>query len=243
MEDKAYTILYETQATFWWNRGIARIISRTLSRFKPGNGNTILDAGCGVGGLFSTLAKHGTLYGIDSSLIALSYATKRHEAKQVACGSVERIPFPDRIFDAVICADVLYHRQVNDRAAAAEFRRVVKQDGCIIIKEIAYEWLKSAHDDLMHGRHRYTRGELVQVLEGAGFTVEQSSYCGFFIFPLAAAVRLLEKIGLGLSSDASHSNTPVLSTLFRWSLYAEAWLLRFISFPFGLAIIVVARPR
>lgn len=243
MEDKAYTILYETQDRFWWNKGIARIVSRMISRSKPGNGNVILDAGCGVGGLFTTLARHGELYGVDSSPLALSYAAKRREAKQVVQGSVERLPFPDRMFDVVVCADVLYHRQVSDTAAVAEFRRVLRTDGRVVIKEIAYEWLRSAHDDLMHGRHRYTRGELVRLLKNAGFEVVKSSYCGLCIFPVVLLVRLLERIGLCISHDSAHTNTPIISTAFKWSLYLEAWLLRFINLPFGLAIIVVAKPR
>lgn len=243
MEDKAYTILYETQDRFWWNKGISRIISRTISCCKPGNGNVILDAGCGVGGLFATLARHGALYGVDYSPLALSYAAKRREAKQVVQGSVEYLPFPDGMFDVVVCADVLYHRQVNDRAAVAEFRRVLKAGGRVVIKEIAYEWLRSRHDDLMHGRHRYTRGELVRLLEGAGFEVEESSYCGLCIFPVVLLVRLLERIGLSISHDSAHTNTPVISSVFKWSLYLEAWLLRFINLPFGLAIIVVAKPQ
>jgi ubiquinone/menaquinone biosynthesis C-methylase UbiE len=242
MEDKAYTILYETQDKFWWNKGISRLISRTISRCKPGNGNIILDAGCGVGGLFATLARHGTLYGIDYSPLALTYAAKRREAKQVVQGNIEEMPFPDGLFDVVICADVLYHRQVNDRAAIAEFRRVLKEDGRVIIKEIAYEWLKSKHDALMHGRHRYTRGELTRLLEEAGFDVEKSSYCGLFIFPVVLLVRLLEKIGLGISSDSAHTNTPVIGALFKRSLYLEAWLLRYVNLPFGLGIVTVAKP-
>lgn len=243
MEDKAYTILYETQDRFWWNKGIARIISRTISRSKPGNDNLILDAGCGVGGLFATLARHGALYGVDSSPLALSYAAKRREAKAVVQGSVERLPFPDRMFDVVVCADVLYHRQVNDRVATAGFRRVLKADGCLIIKEVAYEWLRSTHDDLMHGRHRYTRGELVRLLKSAGFEVEKASYCGLCILPVVLVVRLLERIGLCISHDSAHTNTPIISAVFTRVLYLEAWLLRFINLPFGLAIIVVAKPQ
>ncbi len=242
MEDRAFTILYETQDKFWWNLGISRIVSRTIARFRPGNNSTILDAGCGVGGLFATLAKHGTLYGIDASLVALSYATKRREPRQVFCGSVEHLPFSDHFFDVVVCADVLYHKQVNDRTAISEFRRVLKQNGCVIIKEISYEWLKSTHDNLMHGRHRYTRRELVGLLKEAGFTIEQSSYCGLFIFPVVLLVRLLEKIGVNISHDSAHTNTPFVSTLFKWSLYLEAYLLCYVNLPFGLGIIVVARP-
>ncbi len=243
MEDKAYKILYETQDRFWWNLGISRIISRIISRVKPGRENRILDAGCGVGGLFRTLARHGTLYGVDCSPIALSYARRRSEAKQVVEGSVEHLPFPNKTFDLVVCADVLYHRSVNEEAALREFRRVLTPDGALIIKEISYEWLKSSHDSLMHGKRRYTRGELAKRLADAGFTVTTSSYCGTCIFPIALAVRLLEKIGLGISHDSSHENPPVLAALFRWSLYLEASLLRFVRLPFGLAIIIAARPE
>lgn len=124
--------------------------------------------------------------------------------------------------------------------AVKEFWRVLKRDGLLMLKEPAYEWLRSKHDERGHAKRRYTRGELSSLLEQAGFRTRKSSYIGFFILPVAILVRLLEKARVLVSEESSHRNIPLVSSLFKWSLYLEAWLLNYIRLPFGLSVFICA---
>ena len=55
----------------------------------------------------------------------------------------------------------VYHEAVDsDRAALAEFRRVLRPGGRLLIQVPAYDWLRSRHDREVATRERYTAGEL-----------------------------------------------------------------------------------
>ena len=90
--------------------------------------------------------------------------------------------------------DVLYHLNVDDdRAALDEIHRVLRPGGIALIRLPAFDWIRGAHDEVVHTRHRYTRDELSGKLEDAGFRLEHATYANFLLFPMAPAKRYLER--------------------------------------------------
>lgn len=53
---------------------------------------------------------------------------------------VEALPFPDKLFDAIVCILVLHHVQ-RPRTALSEFSRILKPDGVLIVIESHNSWL------------------------------------------------------------------------------------------------------
>ena len=85
-------------------------------------------------------------------------------------GNLLALPFPDGRFDAVTSFDVLYHRWVaDDRVAVREIARVLRPGGLLLVRVPALKMLWGAHDEAVHSRHRYTRGEVRRLLEGEGW--------------------------------------------------------------------------
>lgn len=242
MEHGIYESMYRHEETFWWHRGMRKISDMLLKRFLLSQTNAILDIGCGVGGMFPTLSRYGKVTGIDISSDALRYASAR--GATVVRGEVEKIPFHDGHFDVVNCHDVLYHRDVHfDERALQECARVLKGDGFLFIREPAFNWLRGRHDELVWTERRYTRKTLEERLERNGFTVLWASYVNCFLFPAALAARCLEKIS-SPSRDLDVFKPPrVLNSAFTAVLTVEAWLLRFITFSFGLSVVCVAKKR
>lgn len=106
----------------------------------------VLDAGCGPGGFLPTLAAlvgpEGALTALDLDAENLATAEGRVAAAPLACpvafrqGSVTALPFPDRRFDAVWCANVSQYLTDDEfLAALAECRRVVRPGGLVAVKE------------------------------------------------------------------------------------------------------------
>ena len=88
---------------------------------------------------------------------------------------------------------MLYHLNVGDDSAALEeIHRVLRPGGVALIRLPAFDWIRGAHDEVVHTRHRYTRDELSAKLEDAGFRLEHATYANFLLFPLAPAKRYLE---------------------------------------------------
>jgi glycosyltransferase involved in cell wall biosynthesis/ubiquinone/menaquinone biosynthesis C-methylase UbiE len=88
-----------------------------------------LDAGCGLGFLVSELKK----FNVESCGVDISdFAVKSSEDPDVVLGDVENLPFKNEVFDLVVSSEVLEHLN-NPKKAVAEFKRVLKDGGYIII--------------------------------------------------------------------------------------------------------------
>lgn len=105
-------------------------------------GQTVVDYGCGPGGLAIELARRvgarGHVYGIDLNAQFIALATQNLSDEGFAdCTtfhhvSDDRIPLPDASVDRLVCKNVLEY--VPDvTATIAEFRRVVKPGGKVHI--------------------------------------------------------------------------------------------------------------
>jgi SAM-dependent methyltransferase len=94
----------------------------------PGEGDLVLDAGCGNGrplALFGARGCHAV--GVDLSL-GMARTTGH---RLVTVGDVQRLPFPDATFDAAAAFMMLYHVPHHE-SAVLELRRVVKPGGVVV---------------------------------------------------------------------------------------------------------------
>lgn len=97
---------------------------------------SVLDIGCGDGGLFNIVKKDARYTGIDISptqLQAFRELVAGGEKKPALIeADVEKIPEKDNKFDVAIACDVLEH-VLNPVAVMNEIKRLVKKNGYIII--------------------------------------------------------------------------------------------------------------
>jgi len=224
----------------WYFHALNRRMLLPLAELANKNAS-ILDAGCGTGGLIKALQGVGapwTIKGLDYSPVACSYARERTSVP-IEEGSIEALPFDDGQFDAVLTADVIC--QIDDASVAlAEFRRVLKSGGILAINVAAYNWMRSYHDELMDTRYRFRRSELANLLRQADFKVTLSSYANMLIFPLIFARR---KIFVPRHPTSDVKPYPPVVDAFCGSMAAlEYLLLRIgIKLPVGNSIFIVAR--
>ncbi|MBI5952816.1 MAG: class I SAM-dependent methyltransferase [Chloroflexi bacterium] len=244
MEPQEYELMFEVETAHWWYLGMEKITRAILDQWHSAKPNsTVLDAGCGTGAAMSTyLADYGDVTGIDVSPLALGFCRKRN-LTSLGLASVSYIPFPPASFDLVTSFDVLYEQAVpNDLAALTEFRRVLRPNGLTLLRLPAYNWLRGQHDLTIHTARRYTVPQVTRLLEDSGFQPVRVTYANTFLFPLALAKRLLERIfpPAPASSDLS-VNVGRLNGLFKHILASEAFFVSRIGLPFGLSVIALAR--
>jgi len=204
--------MYEAEEAQWWyagQRAIAMALLEPALRASAVAGSLrLLDAGCGTGFNLVHLARLGRAVGVDLAPEAIAFCRER--GVRAVRASLPRLPFPDACFDAVTSFDVIYHAWVeDDRAAVAEMARVLRPGGVMLVRVPALRALWGAHDAEVQSRHRYTRGELVAVLEACGLRVLRSTYCNSILFPLLLTRRTLDRLLGRAGSDVGFLPAPL----------------------------------
>lgn len=223
-------------------RALHRHVEEALVR-PLGASAAVLDAGCGTGGLIRRLAPRHPGWrwtGLDASPLACGFArTRVPTGVAVEEATVERLPFADAVFDAVVSADVLYHVD-DDLAALREFRRVLKPGGHVVLNVPAHRWLFSYHDVAVHARRRYELRELREKLSAAGFAAGGETHWNAVLLPLVVVRRKFLPAPPGGSDVALWPAWQ--ETLFAAAMSVErAWLRHVGALPCGTSILAVAR--
>ena len=243
MNFEEYEVMYQVEDHHWWYLGMEQITCRLLERYLPRDGapRKILDAGCGTGAVMKYLVRYGEVSGFDYSAEALRLSQKRAHMRLVQA-SVLEIPLASRSFDLIVSFDVICETGVDDRQALREFARILKPGGLVMLRLPAYDWIRGKHDAATHIAHRYTRGEIAAKLKCSGLTPVRVSYANMFLFPMAAAKRLSERVFSPQQTGSDLTLDPgPLNGVLRAVLGAEAPLIITTGLPFGLTVAALAR--
>jgi SAM-dependent methyltransferase len=155
-------------------------------------------------------------------------------------GLAEKLPFRDESFNITTALDVVEHLD-DDVAGLKEMFRVTKKGGHSLIFVPAFMWLWGVQDDISHHRIRYTKKQIIERVERAGFTVERATYANFTFFTPILAGRMLMKVA-GLKPESENNvNVSALNGFFGKLLSAERFWLKNFDFPFGVSIVLTAR--
>jgi len=180
-------------------------------------GSRVLDAGCGDGVYCEWLSRQGhtLVVGIDISTkilaIARTNVANRGNAKVVdfLAGNIERLPFADASFNAIVCSQVIEHL-LDDRAGLNELYRVLCLGGRLVISTDNHDnrvtrWLavptrlirtllrrRAWEYPFPHRDYRVT--EFVALVAEAGFYVECVETYRFSLPPSLARVPCLRRL-------------------------------------------------
>lgn len=242
MQKSEYARLAEYEQSYWWHLGRLEIIQtymKCASRNRPNS--VILNVGCGTGGTIDMLEKFGKVDNVDTSDDAIAFANALGYGNITKVDGIH-LPFENKAYDVVGAFDVLEHIE-DHQGALSEWKRVLKDDGAIVITVPAYQWLWSGHDVSSHHRRRYTLRSLMTVAAEAGLRPEKKSYAISFSLPLVAGFRLASKV-LDQKADSTSSYVPVprsINRLFTTLLKVEAKLHNTVSLPAGTSVITILR--
>ena len=241
MDRSEYKKMYLVEESMWWYAGLhANLLAALQAHLPSYSEGALLDAGCGTGALLTKLRhafSHLFLVGLDVDADACVFAAGK-SAQPVCEGTLNSLPFADGSFVAIVSADVLYHRSVDERRALLEFRRCLVPQGVLVINVPAYQWLYSSHDRAVHTARRYTRWRLRAALEDAGFCDIQTTHWNTILFPLMVLHRVLTR--RGATSDVV-LYPGYLERCFRAVMQLETRFLKSgMIFPYGGSILATA---
>ena len=256
MEEQDYRTTYELEERNWWFAGMRTVSLRLLGdpgglrAGADGREPRVLDVGCGTGIMLDHLAPYGRPTGLDFSATALDFCRKRG-AEQLVQGRGEQLPFADGSFDAVTAFGVVEHIDA-DQLAVAEWARVLRPGGRLVLLTSAYQFLWSGHDVSNHHTRRYLARDVERLLSRTGLVPDKVSYLNTAMFPGILAVRVVERLRRGRRPPEPKKDTGEvpdrLNRVLTRVLELEGRAVERARLPFGVSIIaratkpVAARP-
>ena len=170
------------------NESHARLVDWGLSHIDLHAGDTVLDIGCGGGNTLARMAERVT----EGHLVGIDYAETSVEASrafnaplieagrmEILHGSVEKLPFLDGHFDAVVTVESFYFWP-NPEECLKEVARVIKKGGTFLLLAEIYE-----RDDLPESIREKIAGyaltnptqeEFERLFRAAGFAVVETHF-------------------------------------------------------------------
>jgi SAM-dependent methyltransferase len=213
MEGTEVRKLTQLEDRHWWYRERRHLVARAIQGLRPG---TALDVGAAGGGNTRVLQRAGW------TAAALEYGA---EGAQVAAergiptvrGDATRLPFAAASLDLVIAYDVLEHIP-DDATAAKQIFELLRPGGTFLVAVPCDMRLWSAHDEAVDHVRRYERDELVSLLRGAGFVLDDVRSWMVLLRP-AVALRRRSSSGSDLDDPPGWLNAALGAVV-----AAERWL-------------------
>jgi SAM-dependent methyltransferase len=238
---------FDAEQRHFWFRGFRRFVAPLIERVTAAHSTPrLLDAGCGTGGNLAFLDQYGIVFGLELFARGLEFGHARGLPRLVQ-GSVTDLPFGDASIDVVLSFDVLYCLQdPAEHAAICEMFRVLRPGGSVLINVAALNILKGDHSVLGGEVRRYTKGELRDKLERAGFQITRLTYTNATLFPITASVRALQRLR-GVKADENNKGDfyvppAPINALFSGVLAVESKLIAAgMNMPIGSSLLCLAK--
>lgn len=162
----------------YWQRARFRVIREMVEGARR-----ILDIGCGSSRIVQSLPQ---AVGLDTQMRKLRWL--RAPARELVQASLDRLPFADETFDAVICSEVIEHIP-REQVDLSDMVRVLQPGGVLVLGTPDYgRWTWRVLEGLYklvfpqgyatEHVNPYTRRELRREIERLGLTVLEVRYVG-----------------------------------------------------------------
>jgi SAM-dependent methyltransferase len=172
-----------------------------IRRLLPAGAKSALVVGVGAGRDAYWLTLHGL------RVVSLDIA-EQDGVPNLVLADMAALPFAPTSFDVVIVADALEHT-FADLEAVCEFRRVLTQDGTLVLN------VPFGDDAGEHHVRVYTEATLRRLLTSAGFRIDERRYRG--VFPIAEQRLPGFRAGLHGAGLVGHlMGQPVYQSILVW---------------------------
>ncbi|MDP6368783.1 MAG: class I SAM-dependent methyltransferase [Planctomycetota bacterium] len=215
-----------------------------LRCFGDAYGQRIWDAGAGAGLTVEHLRRNASFVlateytAANVQLLEKRFAADTERIQIAPCDLAgdEGLAFADHKLDTIVHLDVLEHL-TDDRHALALFHSVLAPGGRLLVKVPAHPFLFGTLDRASLHHRRYTRADLREKLESAGFRIELLRSMNIAAtLPYFIKGRILKR-EVNFSNTLSPKRLGTYNRLIPWLERLERWA----PPPFGLSLVAVGR--
>ncbi len=233
----------------WWYKALHHLVLDDISKIFPDRGVSIIDAGCGTGGLMLFLKKYGysNIKGFDISPHAVDFCRQRNlDVDQKDLSKISALSDPNST-DIIIINDVLYFfDEKSQKNIINKCCKNLKAYGLLIMNIPANNAFRGIHDISVGIKHRISKSEIHGLISGAPFEILREIYWPFFLSPIVYFVRLLQRTEMrarssfDIRSDIDMPNMYINNLLTRITINENRYLR---TKPFGSSLFVVLQRK
>jgi SAM-dependent methyltransferase len=240
-----YARMFDAEQEMWWYKFLHNQTLIAIEReYGQNTAISILDAGCGTGGMLEFLHKRGynNITGFDLSEDGVEFAQSR--GLDVSLGDLQKIAsyYPNRTFDVIICNDVVAF--FSDAQIIEIFQNIhqkLNPKGLFISNNAALYALRGTHDLVLRVPRRFRKSEFAMYAQHSNFE-PKLNYWSALLTPLIWVVRVFQRLMISLNivkienltSDVGVPSPLVNSVLYK-IVNLESKILG-LSAPFGSSV-------
>ena len=197
-----FRMMYEAEEKLWWYRILhEKILKEIQTKFTSNKDISILDIGCGTGGLLHFLLQHNylNLQGIDYSDNSIHFSKLRNlNVQKLSIDDVLTV-FQEQKFDVIICNDVFYCLdKLQIFNALQNIETLLKPNGVFLSNNNAFNVFYGTHDIAVGGKWRFTYQDFQEFTVKTSLKIQYYSYWTWLLSPLVLAIRIAQQIQLKL---------------------------------------------
>jgi SAM-dependent methyltransferase len=150
-------------------------------RLAPYIGRRVLEIGAGIGNFTKLLLDRELVVATDNYQPCVDYLSshlgEKLKAPPILLDAAGDIgsELKRYEFDTIICLNVLEHIE-DDLRALSQMRELLVSQGRLVLLVPAFQFLYGSVDRSLGHYRRYTRKDLLPIMQQAGFTIERSFY-------------------------------------------------------------------
>jgi SAM-dependent methyltransferase len=244
MNAEEYANLERVERTHWYYAGKRELVRAWLARVRaPASSDLLLDCGAGTGIFAKDMEAYCRVLVLDDHEDALRLLRSKFRPEQILSLAGDQVPLPDSSLDYVTALDVLEHVP-DDAAVVRGFRRLLKPGGVAVVTVPAGMALWSDWDVVLHHYRRYSRSRLRALFPNADWEILHLNYTNVVPYPAVWLIRRWRRwfpARSGTVRSEDREPSPWLNGLLR-RVFVTTGRLR-LPFPFGVSLLLVARPR
>ena len=251
---ESFKYLFALEEANFWFRARNRVLQNFFSKYVSNEKAKVLEVGCGTGVVMQHLHKKFPsldFTGSEIHLEGLKFAKRRMPEINFVQLDATRMPFSCE-FDVVGAYDVVEHI-ADDELVLSQVHSALKTKGYFFVTVPQYQWMWSVADEIAFHKRRYTKKELTQKLQKAGFEIDYMGSFMFVLFPMMLLSRILQgkkKVNELTTEEIEHFNIAELklpkfvNRVFEILTEIDVFLIKTgFSLPFGGSLVAVAHKK
>jgi len=242
-----YQKMFSVESTLWWYKILHLLIYRAIKSCFDKTDISILDAGCGTGGMMRYLINKGynNIQGFDVSKHAIEFTRKC----DLEVTELNLLDFTEsrlnNKFDVIISNDTLcyFDDPADQKQVLSNFYNNLNKGGIVVMNLPALDQFEGIHDIAVGLKMRFTVDRFKNLVDSEMFEINQMRFWPFLLSPLIYIIRKnqMRKIIKNDYEVVSDIDVPFLPINQLLYMITKLEISTFNNFPFGSSLLVTLK--